>query len=69
MVRANQIGTTLRQCRQARGLSQRALAARAGMTPGAVCNIERGRFGTNVETFLYLLDRMGYEVAVQEKRA
>jgi len=50
------IGTRLRSVREARGLSQRELAARAGLTSGTVSLIEHNKTSPSVASLKSLLD-------------
>jgi len=50
------IGRRLRSVREARGLSQRELAARAGLTSGTVSLIEKNRTSPSVASLKSLLD-------------
>jgi transcriptional regulator with XRE-family HTH domain len=58
----------IRERREQQGLSQRALARRAGTTQAAVSRIERGLTSPNWETLRALLLAMGYEPALQARR-
>lgn len=51
-----EIGTRLRAVREARGLSQRELAARSGMTNGAISLIEQNKTSPSVSSLKSLLD-------------
>jgi transcriptional regulator with XRE-family HTH domain len=61
-------GGTIRQRRQRLGLSQRALARRAGTTQAAVSRIERGLTSPTWETLRSLLLAMGYEPELDARR-
>lgn len=52
-------GATVRVIREAYGISQDDLAARCGITQGALSNIERGIHGTTTETARKLADGLG----------
>jgi transcriptional regulator with XRE-family HTH domain len=54
--RAVEIGGRLRAMREARGLSQRDLAGRAGMTNGAISLIEQNKSSPSVASLKRLLD-------------
>lgn len=58
----------IRQHREQIGLSQRALARRAGTTQAAVSRIERGLTAPNWDTVNALLLAMGYEPDLQARR-
>lgn len=49
----------LRQARKRSGISQAALAARAGTTQSAISRIEAGRVSPTVETLARLLELLG----------
>ncbi|MDU8942846.1 cupin domain-containing protein [Ovoidimarina sediminis] len=51
-----EIGTRLRSVREARGLSQRELAARAGLTNGTISLIEQNKSSPSVASLKSLLD-------------
>jgi transcriptional regulator with XRE-family HTH domain len=63
-----QPGALVRELRQELGLSQRALARRAGATQAAVSRIERGLTAPNWETLRALLLAMGYEPDLHARR-
>lgn len=52
-------GATVRVLREALGISQRDLAARAGITQGALSNIEHGKSGATPVLCRKLADGMG----------
>lgn len=58
-----QIGRTVRQARRRHGLSQAALALRAGTDQAAVSRIERGEVSPSLETAERLLAAMGMRLA------
>lgn len=62
------IGETVRRIRGEQGLSQRALARRAGTTQAAVSLIERGRTSPRWETVEALLLGLGYETGLEPRR-
>lgn len=61
-------GTLIQEQREQLGLSQRALARRAGITQAAVSRIERGQVAPNWETVRALLLAMGCEPDLQARR-
>jgi transcriptional regulator with XRE-family HTH domain len=61
-------GGAIQQQRERAGLSQRALARRAGTTQAAVSRIERGLTSPNWDTVRALMLAMGYEPDVQVRR-
>jgi transcriptional regulator with XRE-family HTH domain len=52
-------GATVKQLREALGISQRALAARCDITHGALSNIELGKSGTTPQLNRRLADQLG----------
>lgn len=56
------VGLRLRQLRDARGASMRALAARSGLSANALSMIERGRTSPSVSTLYKLADALGVPV-------
>jgi transcriptional regulator with XRE-family HTH domain len=61
-------GSLIREQREQLGLSQRALARRAGLTQAAVSRVERGQSSPNWETVRALLLAMGLEPELQATR-
>jgi transcriptional regulator with XRE-family HTH domain len=59
MTTRNLNGATVRVVRDLLGISQEDLAARVGITQGALSNIERGVHGTNPDTNRKLATAMG----------
>ncbi|HWG93382.1 MAG TPA: helix-turn-helix transcriptional regulator, partial [Mycobacteriales bacterium] len=59
------VAQVLREARQSAGLSQRALAARAGVSSGTVAHAESGRRSLGVPTLEALLAACGRELAVR----
>ncbi len=57
--------TLLRQARTRAGLSQRALARRAGTAQSVIARIESGQSSPTWETLGRLLEAAGYEVVAQ----
>lgn len=52
-------GATVKQLREALGITQRDLAARCEITQGALSNIERGVHGTTPQLNRRLADQLG----------
>ena len=52
-------GATVRVVREALGITQHDLAARAGLSQGALSHIESGKHGTTAETNRKLAEGMG----------
>jgi transcriptional regulator with XRE-family HTH domain len=61
------VARTLREARQAAGLTQRQLAARAGVPQSTVARIERGQMTPRVDKFERLLHATEHEVIVRKK--
>lgn len=61
------ISQQIRQARQARGVSIRALAAAAGVSKTTVTNIEQGHKSATVSLVQRMLDVLGYELTVTKK--
>lgn len=62
------IGRLLRARRQAHGLSQAALALRAGTTQAAISRIERGLVSPTIGTVCNLLGALGEELLLDAHR-
>jgi transcriptional regulator with XRE-family HTH domain len=58
------LGSTVRDARQSSGLSQRALARRAGTTQAAISRIERGLEEPSFERFEAIMQSMGWRANV-----
>ena len=56
------VGTRLRQLREARGVSMRTLATMSGLSANALSMIERGRTSPSVSTLYRLADALGIPV-------
>ncbi len=56
------IGERLRELREARNISMRALAARSGLSANALSMIERGRASPSVSTLYKLSDALGVSI-------
>ena len=56
------IGARLRELREARNVSMRALAARSGLSANALSMIERGRASPSVSTLYKLSDALGVSI-------
>ena len=52
-------GATVRELREALGITQRDLAARVGLTQGGLSNIESGKSGATPQTSRKLADSLG----------
>jgi transcriptional regulator with XRE-family HTH domain len=56
------VGERLRELREARNISMRALAARSGLSANALSMIERGRASPSVSTLYKLADALGVSI-------
>src|SRR5512134_4190836 len=56
------IGDRLRELREARNISMRALATRSGLSANALSMIERGRASPSVSTLYKLADALGVSI-------
>lgn len=63
-----EIGSLIRQLREQQGVSQRALAIRAGTSQAAVSDIERGRTSPTIDTVERLLLCLGHELDATARR-
>lgn len=60
---SNQVGERLRHLRQARGVSARELADRAGVTPAYISRLETGKVSPTVTTLTRVMQALGAPVA------
>jgi len=56
------VATNLRELREARGISMRALATRSGLSANALSMIERGKTSPSVSTLYKLADALGVSI-------
>jgi transcriptional regulator with XRE-family HTH domain len=56
------VATSLRELREARGISMRALATRSGLSANALSMIERGKTSPSVSTLYKLADALGVSI-------
>jgi transcriptional regulator with XRE-family HTH domain len=56
------VATSLRELREARGISMRALAAKSGLSANALSMIERGKTSPSVSTLYKLADALGVSI-------
>lgn len=64
-----EIARALRQARQAKGLSQRALSQRAGVPQGHISNIERGAVDLRLSSLVAIARVLGLEVALVPRKS
>ncbi|MGH9226228.1 MAG: helix-turn-helix domain-containing protein [Acidimicrobiales bacterium] len=62
------VASYVNQARRAAGLSQRELAARAGVPQPAIARIEKGHQVPRADTLARLLDACGFELRLGPKR-
>ncbi len=62
VVRGHEVGGRIRVRRQTLGLSVNEVARRAGISPGTVNTVERGRLTVQVDLLLRVLDTVGLTV-------
>lgn len=65
MIEASEL---VRQCRAFKGLTQRELAARSGVSQQTISNAERGAFATSFDVVVRLLDAMDFDLELTVKR-
>lgn len=58
----------IRECRRFRHLTQKQLADRSGVSRQTIWNVERDNNNTMLFTFEKLLEAMGFELVIREKR-
>lgn len=61
------ISQQIRQARQARGISIRAMAAAAGVSKTTVTNIEQGHKSASVSLVQRMLAVLGYKLTITKK--
>jgi len=64
-----QIGTTLRDAREARGLSQRALSAKTGVPQSHISKIENGAVDLRVSSLIELARALDLELVLVPRKA
>lgn len=64
LTETQRIGRRIAALRKAQGLSQRALADKAGIGQTQVVNTEKGHNSPNVETLAKMLDAIGCKLAI-----
>jgi len=62
-----QLGVALRRFRRARGLTQAALAKRAGVRQGTVSHVETGLETVKLTTVMNLLRALDLEIVIQQR--
>jgi HTH-type transcriptional regulator/antitoxin HipB len=63
-----QIGSILRQRREAKSLTQSALAGLAGLRQATISDVESGREGSKLSTLLEILAALDLELTISERR-
>jgi len=61
-------GMLLYRCRKIRGITQRELATRTGVSKATLSNYENGRFEPKWAYMMWCLDAMGFELELKEKK-
>ncbi len=56
------VATSLRELREARGISMRTLATKSGLSANALSMIERGKTSPSVSTLYKLADALGVSI-------
>jgi transcriptional regulator with XRE-family HTH domain len=56
------LGANMRRCREERGLTQKQLASRAGISDSTISTIENGRSSSTLFTVCALADALGISV-------
>ena len=64
LTETQRIGRRIAALRKVQGLSQRALAAKAGIGQTQIVNIERGHYSPSIETVSKMIGAMGYQLAI-----
>lgn len=65
----DEIAASLRQARQAKGLSQRALSQRAGVPQGHISNIERGTVDLRLSSLVAIARVLDLELALVPRKS
>ena len=65
MLNRETLGPTFRELRESRGVSQKDLAARAGITQPLISQIETGRYVPTLEALQTLLSLLDAELVIQ----
>jgi len=56
------IGTKIKECREATGLSQAALARKIGVTPDQISNYEANKRNMNIQRFIVICEALHVEM-------
>ena len=64
----HKLGAVLREARTAQGLSQHALAARAGVSRSWLARVEGGHRGAEIEQLFRLLEVLGLDLVLRDRR-
>ena len=64
-LRAGSVGTELRALREMRGMSQKELAARTGIKPGQVSQMETGKYHPSLVMLTRILDALDARIAIE----
>lgn len=64
LTETQRIGRRIAALRKANGLSQRALADKAGVGQTQIVNVEQGHYSPSIETLSKMIGAMGYQLAI-----
>ena len=65
----SKVGRMLADLRTKRGLSQRQLAARTGLSYGNIGKLETGKYNVSVDILYHMLNALDAELVIKEKAA
>lgn len=63
----DQLGQSLKQIREEKGLSQAVLADRTGITQKQISKIETGKTNPSMETIFLMLSELEYEIQLAKR--
>lgn len=62
-----ELGIMIKQLRAKNNVSQRKLAAMAGVTPASIANIELGKYCVGVDILFKILDALHSDIKITDK--
>ena len=62
-----ELGIMIKQLRAKNNVSQRKLAAMAGVTPASIANIELGKYSVGVDILFKILDALHSDIKITDK--
>jgi len=65
---AQQLGNVIRTTRKEHGLTQAALAEKAGLRQATISKIESGNGATKIETVLTVIAMLGLDLSISERQ-